>query len=105
MIRKLQTNNGETLIEAMISLLIAVFALGLVASATIAAANINKSTKEADKKFAEELQAAEIYSAPTESKKLQIKFEDGSFLVIDGDNYVNVNVYGESDSTFASYIK
>lgn len=101
MIRKLRNNKGETMVEALIALLIAVLSLGLVSSATIAAANMNKIAKETDQKFAEEIQAAEIYSATPESKVLTIDFAEG----IAADVSENVNVYGESTSNFASYKK
>jgi len=104
MIRKLQSNKGETLIEAMVSLVIAVLAMGLVVTATMAATNINKSTKDADKTFAEDLQAAEIYSETPVSKTLQIKVTDGPFLTETegGSEQITVDVYG-AGSNFASY--
>ena len=96
MMRKLKQNKGETLMEALVSLLIAVLAIGLVASAAMAATNINKNTNIADDAFAEELEKAEIYTAHFESKKLTIDFGGG--LKVES----NVNVYGDG-SRFASY--
>lgn len=98
MIRKLKKKNGETLVEALVSLLIAILALGLVATATLAAANMNQSTREVDEMFSQELEAAEIYSATTVDKKLHIDF-DGSSLT---DKEADVKVYGDG-SNFASY--
>lgn len=97
MMRKLKQNKGETLMEALVSLLIAVLAIGLVATAAMAAANINKNTNIADDAFAEELEKAEIYTATrVEVKKLTIDFGGGSTVE------VNVDVYGDG-SIFASY--
>lgn len=97
MMRKLKQNKGETLMEALVSLLIAVLAIGLVATAAMAATNINKNTNIADDAFAEELEKAEIYTATTiEVKKLTIDFGGGSKVE------VNVDVYGDG-SIFASY--
>lgn len=98
MIKKLRGNSGETLIEAMVALLIAVLAMGLVSSAAITAAKINKSTRAADAEFAKELEAVEIHSAEanTEIKKLVIDFIDFT------DQEVDVNVYSKG-SNFASY--
>ena len=98
MIRKLRENNGETLIEAMVSLLIAVLAMGLVSTAVISATKINKNTREADARFADELEAAEIHSATSTESALKIDFSDGSI----SDITVNVDVYGDG-SIFASY--
>ena len=61
MIRKLKKKNGETLIEALVSILIATLAMGLVSTATIAAANLNEKNRQADERFAEELMQAEAY--------------------------------------------
>jgi Tfp pilus assembly protein PilE len=104
MIRKLKQNKGETLVESLIAVLIAVLAMGLVATATISAANINKSTREADAAYAEELEKAEIFVETTkETKKLRVKFNDNNaFLRINGNDYADVGVYGDG-STFASY--
>jgi len=102
MIAKLKQNKGETLMEALVSLLIAVLAVSLVASAALAAANINKSTNLADKKFTEELEAVEIYDAPLTSKNLEIQLEDGTFLQKEDGSQITVNVYGDG-SNFASY--
>lgn len=102
MIKKLKKNKGETLIEALVSLLIAVLAMGLVASAAVAATNINEKTREADVKFAEELESAEIYSASKVEKSLSIILEDGSKLKINGNDYTSVEVYGDGN-IFASY--
>ena len=96
MIRKLKKKNGETLIEALVSILIATLAMGLVSTATIAAANLNEKNRQADEMFAEELMQAENYLTEKESKQMLILFEDGSHQT------VNVDVYGK-DGRFASY--
>jgi hypothetical protein len=97
MMRKLKQNKGETLMEALMSLLIAVLAIGLVATAAMAATNINKNTNIADDAFAEELEKAEIYTATTiEVKKLTIDFGGGSTVEVNVDVYVG-------GSRFASY--
>ena len=103
MIRKLKQNKGETLVESLVAVMIAVFAMALVASATISAANINKSTRESDVAYAEELEKAEIFTATTvETKKLRVELQNGALLDINGYDYADVSVYGDG-STFASY--
>ena len=96
MMKKLKQNKGETLMEALISLAIAVLAVSLVASAALAAANINKNTRLADRRLAEELEAAETYSATHTSKTLKI---DGIGATT---QEITVDVYGDG-SNFASY--
>lgn len=97
MINKLKKKNGETLSEALISLLIAVLSLGVVASASLAAAKINENTRKADIAFAEELQEAELYlTGGTQSKDIRIEFTSGEPIV------ETVKIYGEG-SRFASY--
>lgn len=99
MIKKLKKNNGETLVEALVSLLIAVLSMALVASASLAAANLNENNREADKAFAEELEQAELYlSDEVLSKTIEIRFSSGNLEPIEK----TVNVYGDG-SRFASY--
>ena len=103
MIRKLKQNKGETLVESLVAVMIAVMAMTLVATATMAAAKINISTREADVAFAEELKGAEIFTATTiQTKQLSVKLQNGALLDINGSDYANVSVYGDG-STFASY--
>lgn len=104
MIRKLRQNKGETLVESLVAVMIAVMAMALVASAALSAARINKSTRESDIAFAEELEKAEIFSATmVKTKKLSVKLAGSDIpLTINGSDYVEVSVYGDG-STLASY--
>jgi len=99
--KKLKAQKGETLIEAMVSLLIALLAVMFLTTAVLTAANINKATREADEKFAEELKYAEgrIKEAgrEIEQKELLIDFES-----LD-DVRVDVEVYGGIEGLFISY--
>ena len=99
MIKKLKKKNGETLLETLVSLLIAVLAMGLVSTAALAAANMNEKNKEADKRYAEELLKVETYNTSAQTKKLKITFEVESSLE---NREIDVNVYGV-DGTFTSY--
>lgn len=99
--RKLRQQSGETLIEAMVSLLIALLSMMLLTTSIMAAANINKLNREADDTFNEELKYAESrieeegYEA--ESKELLIDFQS-----LD-DVRVDVEVYGGAESRLISY--
>ena len=104
MIKKLKKKNGETLIEALVSLLIAILAMGLVNSASMAATNMNKNTRDMDQAFADEVQIAELQpsTATITTGKIIIDFQ------IEGvDNFVeDVKIYSkDSGSRFASYEK
>ncbi|MBQ8519493.1 MAG: prepilin-type N-terminal cleavage/methylation domain-containing protein [Agathobacter sp.] len=99
--RKLKNQNGETLIEAMVSLLIALLAMLLLTTSIMAAANINKATREADESFAEELKYAEGRKADDEREVVQeeLLIEFQSFQ----DVRVDVEVYGGTESLLISY--
>ena len=101
MMKKLKKNNGEALIETLVSLLIAVLAMGLVSTSVVAAANINEQNKQADRKYADELLEVETYATDAQTMSLKITFDSESDLV-DKEIYIDVNVYGK-DGTFASY--
>lgn len=98
MVRKLKNKKGETLIETMVALLIAILAVGLVATSSIAASKMNEANREADKKFRQDLELVETHTAGKELQQMIIIFGDGSHSIID------VNVYGR-DCVFASYEK
>lgn len=99
--RKLKAQNGETLIEAMVSLLIAMLAMMFLTTSVMAAASINKATREADEAFEEELKYAEGRmeedEREVEKKELLIDFQSLDDVRID------VDVYGGKDSRLISY--
>lgn len=96
MMKKLKQNKGESLLEALVSMLIAVLAMGLITTAVLAAGSMNKSNREADQKFSKELEQVETYVAEKQSKQMIIIFADGS------QKTVYVDVYGK-DGRFASF--
>ena len=104
MIKKLKQKKGETLIETLFSLMIAVLCIGLISGAVTASANINRQTRELDKKYADELNAVEGMSdgISTSEKDVVISFQpkDGSQSYTEE---AKVTVYGDENSTFLSY--
>ena len=97
MIKKLKKSNGETLVEALVSLLIAICSMALVASASLAAANLNENNRTADKEFADELEEAELYlTDEVLTKTMRIEFTSGDPIE------KTVRVYGDGDR-FASF--
>lgn len=104
MIKKLKQKRGETLMETLFSMLIAVLCIGLLSSAVTAAANINQKTRELDEKYNDELNKVEGMSSgvATTDKTVVITFEhqdgEGNFT-----EEVIVTVYGDEESAFLSY--
>ena len=100
--KKLLEQKGETLLETLVSLLIAVLAMGFVSTATIAAANMNKANQEMDDKYAADLYAAETYTAEgvLVENGLKIIFEEGSNIIPFEDDII---IYGNEEGVFASY--
>ena len=104
MIKKLKQKSGETLMETLVSMLIAVLCIGLLSSAIMAAANINKQTRELDQKFSDELNAVEgrTDEVTKTDKNLVISFQpaDGTSAYTEN---ATVTVYGDEDGAFLSY--
>ena len=100
---KLKQKKGETLVETLFSLMIAVLSIGLIATAVTAANSVSAQIKEIDVKYKQELQAAECYEGTSQSEVLRLTFYD-SYAGTELDNKtVLVEVYGQADSAFISY--
>lgn len=104
MIKKLKQKSGETLMETLISMLIAILCIGLLSSAIMAATNINKQTRELDKKYSDELNAVEGRSDDVRKTSgtivITFKPSDGSSEYVKS---ATVTVYGEEDGAFLAY--
>lgn len=97
MIKKLRQKKGETLVETMFSLLIAVLAIALLTSCIMAATAINHKTQKIDEKYSTQLQQAEgMYGTPKEAE-VKIMFGDGSHIIVE------VELYGDEDGMFSAY--
>lgn len=105
MIKKLKQKKGETLVETLFSLMIAVLCVGLIYSAVMAATNINKQTRELDDKYNAELNAVE--GLADDVKQFGEKNVVISFFVndveIEDPIEAQVTIYGDEDSAFLSY--
>ena len=100
---KLKSKRAETLLETLISLLIAVLSVTLLTSAVTAAARINKTTKEADILFKEELAEAETASVESAVQNpVKITFDNAAGFT-NPIVSITVKVYGTGD--YASYQK
>lgn len=97
MIKKLLQKKGETLVETLVSLMIAVLAIALLSSCIMAATTINHKSQELDEKYSAQLQEAEgMYGTP-QPGEVTIVFGDGSYTNVD------VTLYGNPDGMFGAY--
>lgn len=105
MINKLRQKKGETLIETMVSLLIAVLSVMMLATAVLASTNINKQTSEADQKYQSQLKEVEGLdeSIKKEEVRLSITFSSPDGAATYESATAKVLLYGEDESQFLSY--
>lgn len=96
---KLKSKTAETLLETIVSMLIAVLSITLLTTGVMAAAKIHNMTNEADVMYKSELEAAETSSGTSTDGKVSITFDDNSI----SSETVTVTIYG--GETYASYRK
>ncbi len=94
--KKLKQQIGETLIESLVALMIAILSMALLSTAVLTAANVNKATREADEEYASELQQAEGLQGIPEEATVKITFGNGSV------EQATVSLYG-GEGDFISY--
>lgn len=99
MMQKIKQQKGETLIETLVSMLIVVLTVAFLCTCVMSATNINKQTQEADKKFREQLLAAESRTGTALSGQVRISSSSGNV----GVTTLNVTIYGDAASDFISY--
>lgn len=102
MIKKLRQKKGETLIEALVSMLIALLSMGILSSAVLVAANINKENRQRDAEYAEKLYQAEGMVEQMEEPEAQayIQFHED---LAGNSAYIDIILYGGEDNDFVSY--
>lgn len=100
---KLCQNKGETLVETLFALVIAVLSIGLITAAVTTSANVTKKIRVIDEKYKNDLQIVECYEGSTQSKVLTVTFYDTYGMPIGDSAEKFVDVYGEADSAFISY--
>lgn len=103
--KKIKSQRAETLVEAMLSLLIVMLSMGLLTTCVMAATNINEETRAMDEKYSTELQIAEGLMEEGYTAKevfLSIRFEKGVGNA-ERNKSVKVTLYGADDSSFISY--
>lgn len=98
--RRCRRQSGETLIESLVAILIAVMSVTMLTSCVLTAANINADNKAADERFYEELRRAEI-------QRPEDKWKDASVTINFGGTpqTVDITLYGTDTGTFLGYEK
>lgn len=95
---KLVKQNGETLIEALISLLIAILAMGMLTTTVMVANKMNATNRQKDQEYAQNLAMAEgCAQEGVEDKVLRIQFESLTT------KHVDITLYGGASNHFVSY--
>lgn len=105
MIKKLKKQNGETLVETLVSMLIAVLSMGILCMATMTATNINMQIRELDEKYSSELRQVESLDDSIDKtvQPLTVSFWSEDNTQMYDTTVVDVTVYGGSESSFLSY--
>lgn len=99
MLKKLKSSKAETLLETLVSIMIAVMSVTLLSTAIMASTEINKTTKEADAVFAEQVAQAELGTGEVfEDEKVTVQFEGGSRVD------VTVDIYASGEGGTGDYI-
>ena len=103
--KKLKQQNGETLIETLCSLLIALLSVLLLSTAVMTATNINTKTREADEKYQSELKAVEGLEthAPVATATLSVTFHTMDGATIYESTSAQIVMYGSAEGSFLSY--
>lgn len=101
MLKKLKNSKAETLLETLISILIAVMSITLLSTAVMASTRINVATRAADEAFAEQVEQAELGPLGTgkkiEGKKVTVEFVSGS-------TDVTVDIYASGTDGSGEYV-
>lgn len=98
--KKLKSKKAETLLESLVSLLIATLSVILLSTSIMTAAKTNQIVKDADATFTTELACAEMKSTvAAEDQSLTISFTNDGI----SSQTVDVDLYGQG--SFVSYEK
>lgn len=70
--RKLKSRRGETLVEALCSVLVAALSAALLAGMVTAASNMNSAARENDAKLYSSITAAETFTGDTRTGEITV---------------------------------
>lgn len=97
--RKFCSQGGESLIEVLASVLVALLAVGLLASAIAASSRIGAASGEMDEDFYRELAEAEAQESQTEPGTVKVTPSDGTPIEYAVDYYGGEDVYSYRQRT------
>lgn len=100
--KKLKQQNGETLIESLVAVLISTMAMAMLASSMTASANIHRQNKAADEKYKEDLEYAETYTGVLGTEDIKIEFKDSATNELIKEGTIKLYSNG-AEGSFASY--
>ena len=105
MIKKFKNKSGETLVETLVSMLIAVLSMGILCTAVMAATKLNSQTREMDEKYSSELYEVEGLDENADKKlqTLTVTFESADGSILYQTTTVDVTLYGSDEGAFLSY--
>ena len=105
MIKKLRQKKGETLVDTMVSLLIAVLSVVMLSTAVLTTTKINQQTREMDERFNAQLLEAEGLDNSVKKKNVQISIRFSSLddSAVYENSTAEVLLYGNPESDFLSY--
>ena len=107
MFQKLKQKKGETLIEVLVSLMIALICMGILTLSVTTAARLNIEIQRLNEEYSTDLQKAEGHLAPiTGTPCVGIKIdEDGNGTVEPAEiKTIDITLYGAGDdASFVSY--
>ena len=100
--KKMKNQKGETLVEALLSLVIVLLSMGILTTAVLVAGNINKENRERDEAYAQQLYNAEAMAVPMPDTnvKLHVQFHEG---LADKSDDLDIVLYGGEENDFVSY--
>ena len=106
--QKLKQKKGETLVEALISMMIALLSMAFLCSSVMVATNINIANRNNDEKFSEQLKKAETMQTPNveagndASKVLEVSFQKNG-VEVEHVTVQNVGAIEESEHSLIFY--
>ena len=100
--KKLRQKKGETLVEALISLLIALLSMGMLTSSVIVANKLNMENRERDAEYAESLYQAEGMVEAMDMPNMQAYIQFKGDLA-SSSGYIDITLYGGEENDFVSY--
>jgi Tfp pilus assembly protein PilV len=92
-VKKLRNSRGETLVEALASILIATLSILTLLTGLAAAFQMNQAARQADESFYQWLNAAETQKAPLDQSQVEVKMDGAAPVTIAVDVFGGEGLY------------